>query len=390
MYKVDLSRAYRQLRSDPLDWPLLGIGWQGESYVDISVPFGLRQGASACQRTTEAVVQIAGHEHGVEAEPYVDDTAGASVPHEADGHYGGLLRVMENLGLVAAPHKSVAPCTILLWIGVLFNSITMSMSIDPIRIAEALEMCHQFMRADTVTYKHMQTFLGKVFHVIKCSPPARRFTARLLDLFRSMSRAGEATISYQAKLDTAWMLAFLPAFNGVTLIKAETADHVAQVDACPVGAGGICDGHGFYRLAFPEGILQCHFAIAALECFNVLVACRLWCKEWAGKRILLLSDNWATVCAANSGSAVDPLIRAAIREIWWLSAVHDVDLVIRHRPGAELVTADALSRAELSREHEERLRVILANSNELERNIPMELLSPPLPIQTLSCFQIPP
>ena len=59
IYKIDLSRAYRQLRSDPLDWPLLGIGWENQCYLDTAIPFGLRHGASACQRTSEAVVVIA-------------------------------------------------------------------------------------------------------------------------------------------------------------------------------------------------------------------------------------------------------------------------------------------------------------------------------------------
>ena len=55
MFKVDLSRAYRQLRSDPFDWPLLGIEWDDQISMDTEVPFGLRHGASTCQRTMEAV-----------------------------------------------------------------------------------------------------------------------------------------------------------------------------------------------------------------------------------------------------------------------------------------------------------------------------------------------
>ena len=44
LYKIDLKRAYRQLRSDPLDWPLLGLLWQGEAFIDTAIPFGLRHG----------------------------------------------------------------------------------------------------------------------------------------------------------------------------------------------------------------------------------------------------------------------------------------------------------------------------------------------------------
>ena len=62
LWSHDLSRGYRQLRSDPLDWPLLGIQWQGKYYFDCSIPFGLRFGAKCMQDTTSAVATILQHE----------------------------------------------------------------------------------------------------------------------------------------------------------------------------------------------------------------------------------------------------------------------------------------------------------------------------------------
>ena len=179
-------------------------------------------------------------------------------------------------------------------------------------------------------------------------------------------------------MDARWFKAFLPLFNGVALIKSEVADRVVQVDACLQGAGGICAGLAFYQFRFPVGILNCKFTIASLECFNILVACRLWCREWRGQHILLYSDSWSGVCALNSGAAEDPLIRAVLREVWWLTATFDVELVIRHRPGALMVTADALSRAALSQQHARRLQALLSQVNEPEVTIPTQLLCPPL------------
>ena len=74
-------------------------------------------------------------------------------------------------------------------------------------------------------------------------------------------------------------------------------------------------------------------------------------QGWAAMHILLYSDNWASVCALNSGVAADPLIRACSREIWLLTAIHDVELAVHHRHGAEMHTADALSRKGLSEAH---------------------------------------
>ena len=45
LFKIDMSRAYRQLRGDPLDWPLMGVTWYDKLYVGLTIPFGLRHGA---------------------------------------------------------------------------------------------------------------------------------------------------------------------------------------------------------------------------------------------------------------------------------------------------------------------------------------------------------
>ena len=41
LYKLDLSRGYRQLRLDPLDWPIMSIRHRGDIYMDLCPPFGL-------------------------------------------------------------------------------------------------------------------------------------------------------------------------------------------------------------------------------------------------------------------------------------------------------------------------------------------------------------
>ena len=42
LVKMDLSNAYRMVPVHPDDQPLLGISWQGSTFVDRALPFGLR------------------------------------------------------------------------------------------------------------------------------------------------------------------------------------------------------------------------------------------------------------------------------------------------------------------------------------------------------------
>ena len=252
------------------------------------------------------------------------------------------------------------------------------MAIDPQRIHEARVLCAQFLAQDWVTLRELQSFMGRLFHVAKCAPPARRFCARLLDLLRAAQRVSPQVVTEQARLDARWFHAFLSRCNSISLIKGEVAELVAQVDPCPEGAGGVCASLGYYHFRFPKGIRECHFCIAALETFNILVACRLWAPSWHGKHVLLFSDSWVAVCAINSGSVSDPLMRAVMREIWLLMAAFDVEFVVRHRPGAEMVVADALSRASLSRAHADWVDKLVLSLSEPRFPIDHRLLAVPV------------
>ena len=48
LFQVDLEQAFRNLRVDSYDYPLLGMKWCDVAYVDIGVPFGLKMLCARC------------------------------------------------------------------------------------------------------------------------------------------------------------------------------------------------------------------------------------------------------------------------------------------------------------------------------------------------------
>ena len=54
LFKIDVSRAFRHIKVDPVDYDLLGLYW-GAHYVDSCLPFGSRHGTSIFQRVSDAV-----------------------------------------------------------------------------------------------------------------------------------------------------------------------------------------------------------------------------------------------------------------------------------------------------------------------------------------------
>ena len=153
-------------------------------------------------------------------------------------------------------------------------------------------------------------------------------------------------------------------FNGVTLIRPQVASEVVTVDACPRGAGGVWWGKHTYGVQLPEYIAQLNLSISSLECWNLLVAVRLWSASWT----------------IESGRADDPLIRGALREMWYWAATRDIDVVVRHIPGESMGVVDALSRRSFDSNAADRVKQFMQGAVETECRLCDVLLAPPLPL----------
>ena len=345
LYKVDLSRAYRQLPSDPWDWPLLGIKWKEKTYFDTAIPFGVRHGAMSCQRTTEALCYLNSKDGKADSEAYIDDMATVceKILQAAMSRYNNFLKEIEELGLQVSLAKCAPPSIEMTWVGVTFNSLLMLMWIQKSKVEETLSICQSLLSQDRIRKSKLQSILGKLNHCSKMSPPARRFMNRLFELLRSMGNKRWIKISKDAKDDLRWFLKFLDRYNCKAVIRSFVTDTISfDVDACLVGGGGISEQLGYFFYNFPNHLQDKH--ISQLECFNVLVCLRVFASLLNGQTVKIFCDNAASVWALDTGKVRDSFMACVLREVWFVCALNDIHLSISHKPGAELETADLLSR----------------------------------------------
>ena len=78
--------------------------------------------------------------------------------------------------------------------------------------------------------------------------------------------------------------------------------------------------------------------------FTVIVAVKFWATALQHQRFLVSCDNEAAVTVINLGSTKDPFMQRCLRQLWFTSALHDVDLRVQQIPGEHKTLADALSR----------------------------------------------
>ena len=133
LYKRDLKHAYRQLPVDPYDYPLLGYSCHDQLYFDVHLPMGQRSAAMACQRVTNAVCFMLS-QPGCDILSYLDDFIGISAPSTAFEHYRFCGSLLDVLGLQESLHKACPPSTQMTCLGVLFDTVALTMSVTPDRL----------------------------------------------------------------------------------------------------------------------------------------------------------------------------------------------------------------------------------------------------------------
>lgn len=224
MSSTDVSRAYKNFRSDPLDWPLLAFQWRGSFYCDVSMPFGTRASSCHMQRVANAIVRML-KDCDVIAKMYIDDLILISPSREKAARDLEIAQsLLKELGLPEAPDKVQQPSTKVTCLGVEIDSVSMSISVPQQKLEEIKVCVSKAVKLKSMSKKHLQSVIGKVIHVAKCIRPARLFVSRLLEALRGMKNKRYIKVSKEMRDDFIWFQEFSSQWNGVGLINCSIPD----------------------------------------------------------------------------------------------------------------------------------------------------------------------
>ena len=181
MAAIDVSRAYRNFRVCPADWPLMAIHHQGHSYLDMGLPFGARSSSYSMQQVAVFVVHALA-EKGVKSLMYLDDLLIVAPSYQhAHSHYTSALGLMEGLGLPIAREKLQPPARQLVWLGIQIDLDTNTISIPEEKLKEITKIIALAAQKKRPSIKETQSLTGSINHLSKAVAPARLFMGRLLE-----------------------------------------------------------------------------------------------------------------------------------------------------------------------------------------------------------------
>ena len=347
IYTQDLARAYGQLRTDPLDWPLLGIRWQDSWWTHCSVPFGVRWGCFQCQRMTNALCFLANRE-GRDVLAYVDDFAGvADDEAAANREFQANRNMFSEMGVDEAVNKEQLPGTRRQWIGIIFDTVKMAMEIPEEKLCEIKELMITWKGKAAATKHELQIVLGKLHFISRCCKPGRLFVSRMLNTLKASPTEGRVKLSSDFQKDITWFASCMPLYNGIELIGDTKYQFTLEADSCLTGGGAI-SGAYCYAKPYPASVTAAGHHISRLELLNVVVALKLWSTMYQGSTVKVYCDNSAAVALLQNGKGHDDFMVSCAREAWLTAVTGNFRILPQHRPGEDMGAADSLSREHLT------------------------------------------
>ena len=340
MYKVDISRAFHHLRIDPEDLDLLGLH-HGSYYLDGSLAFRFRHGSFFFQKCSDAIRYIMKKFGYPNLLNYIDDLIYIGLPSNIQASYDFLLQLLQDLGLEISSSKPVAPSTAVVCLGILVGSVNQTISIPHEKLQEIVKLCCSWKNKKFCTKNQLQSLLGSLLYITKCVRPARFFLNRMLQLLRDNHTKNNIRLTEGFLKDLKWFNTFLCSYNGVTFYDNKPIQAVIELDASFTGFSAIFKNM-IYALPLPHEHLG--YNITQLEMLNIMVALKVWGYCWSNMRFEIKCDNLAVVQVLQEGRARDPLLATIARNIWMLTSVFNVQLVVSHIAGTNNAIADLLSR----------------------------------------------
>ena len=346
IFKRDLKKCYRQFFMDPASIALLGYLFQGEIYFDVTLSMGSRSTAYCCQRTTNCITFIF-QKHGFEDVNYLDDLGAADTIDRAETAFRTLGQIIYNIGMQEVTEKAQAPAPIATFLGILYNTISMTMEITPDRLQELKNLLDRWFLKREASPKEIQQLLGKLNFTCSTVRAGCIFVSKIINALRGSP--DKIILSEEFCKDINWWRIYMAEFDGISMIpdlKWKAPDTVLQIDACLEVCGAWAEPvRKFFHTKFPGWMNNNkNICINEKETFTLILTLKVWGELVTNKHILVYCDNRTMGEIVNTGQARNTFAQNCLWEICYLAAKSNAMVKTIFKPGQENQKADFLSR----------------------------------------------
>ena len=352
--KADVKAPYRNVPVHPRDRWLLGMRWEGVTYVDGTLPFGLRSAPLLFTAVGDAIEWIATQRGAIWLRHYIDDfvAVGRKGTDECAESMAVFKETCQRLGMPLDESKEEGPSEVLTFLGLEIDTVNMEVRLPQEKLREMRSLLKRWRGMKSCRRRDLESLVGSLNHACRAVRPGRAFKRRLQDLMTTMEREGRrGRLNVEARADIEWWHQFGLNWNGTALMRSVVTDEVPSEvmlsDASGNwGCGATWQGKWF-QIKWSDATRTKEWSIMPKELLPIVVAAVVWGKHWKGSVIKAMCDNMAVVASIRSGACKEKKAMHLMRCLAFVEARVPVTIVAEHIKGTENVVADALSRDRL-------------------------------------------
>eukprot|EP00952_Eustigmatos_sp_NYUAD-ZCMA_P014494 56439-Eustigmatos_ZCMA.PRE.1 len=264
------------------------------------------------------------------------------------------MQVLEYLGWIANPSKIEGPAQLLVFLGILIDTVNQTLGVTSARLAALIDRLDALLSAILLTVRDVLSMAGRLQWVAAVFPQGRPYIASLyLD-----ARGGNdepCILSELSRADLAWWRGHLQQLlNAAEGGRSLAAWMRYSYSPIPTPIRVFSDASGDMSLGFGliyNGIVTRgkwvhpqHTSSAYLEYIPLAHLLREHGEQLAGATIICHTDNVANAIAITRASTLAQSCRDMFRYVYTTATAHDITLLGDFCPREFLALADAVSK----------------------------------------------
>ena len=166
---------------------VLGVSWQGNTYIDRALPFGLRSVPNIFNAVAEFLAWVLYCEGVSALIHYLDDfllfeSSGLNIAAVARAL---VEEIFSCIGAPLAHNKTEGPSTVLTFLGIRLDTDQLQLSLPADKVTRLRDLLYQWKLKKSCTREQLESLLGHLSHAATVVCPGRIF---LRNLFSMLSK----------------------------------------------------------------------------------------------------------------------------------------------------------------------------------------------------------
>ena len=367
--KSDMSMAFRNVPLMKKFWRFLCLKAQHPAtgkwyyFFDKCLPFGSSISCKIFQDISNAIAHIIKYKTGKKNLNYLDDYFFVHLLKAlCDSQVEQFLWVCNEINFPVSLEKTVWGTTILIFLGLLIDTVEQVIRIPKEKIEKAMDMIDYCLQktGGKVTVLEIQKLCGTLNFLCKCIVPGRVFLHRLYNLTSTkdhvpLKQHYHIRLTKENRQDLMVWKRFLShptvfcrPFLDMSMTMAEDIDMFSDASG-KIGFGAYCGNNWSFGFWSQDFLNSEKPSIDYLELYGLTVGVLLWIKKFKHRSVCLYCDNESVKSMVNKTTGTCKNSMMLLRLIVLECLVHNVKISVQFVRSEHNGKADAISRGQWGR-----------------------------------------